>query len=320
MKIPFSKVGRTGLEVTRLGLGAAFLPLIKGPEAVEDAVKTICTAWDNGINFIDMAPMYGHGESERRVGAALAGMNHPGLVLETKVRRPIKAWGEDHPELSDYYVVDYSRDSILRGLEGSLQRLGVSCIDILLLHDPDPFYQDAVDQAFPVLQDLRSQGLVKAIGAGMNRWAMLAEFARHADPDCFLLAGRYTLLEQGALEFLDLCRQRQISVFLGGVFNSGILATGAKPGALYNYSEAPPEIMEKVRRIELVCAAHNVPLKAAAVQFAAAHPGVSSLILGMASPEEVVENLQVWQLPIPHGLWDDLRSQGLIDSQAPIPG
>jgi D-threo-aldose 1-dehydrogenase len=311
--LPTARVGRTSLTVTRLGFGAAPIAnlFITVPEEVAHA--TVHTALEAGIRFFDTAPLYGRGLSERRLGEGLAGFDRNALVIQTKVGRTLtageaaigKEWGGHTP-------FDYSRDAILRGLETSLQRLKISAIDIALIHDPDNHMRQALDEAFPTLADLRAQGVIKAIGAGMNQWQAEREFALHADPDCFLLAGRYTLLEQESLEFLDLCASRSISVFLGGVFNSGILARGPQAGAPYNYEAAPPEILDRVGRIQAVCDRHQVDLKSAALHFAAAHPAVTALIVGMTTPSEVRDNLQAWQSPVPTALWADLKSEGLI--------
>ncbi len=313
LPLPTARVGRTSLTVTRLGFGAAPIANLFTPVSDEEARATVHAALEAGIRFFDTAPFYGRGLSERRLGEGLAGFDRGTLVLQTKVGRTLtageaasgKAW-------ADHTSFDYSRDAILRGLEASLQRLKVSAIDIALIHDPDDHMRQALDEAFPTLADLRAQGVIKAIGAGMNQWQAEREFALHADPDCFLLAGRYTLLEQGALEFLDLCASRSISVFLGGVFNSGILARGSQAGAPYNYEAAPPEILDRVRRIQAVCEHHQVDLKTAALHFAAAHPAVTALIVGMTTPHEVRDNLQAWHSPAPAGLWADLKTEGLI--------
>lgn len=314
-----AQVGRTPLRVTRLGLGAAPLSYAPGAQGEEQALQAVQAAWEQGIRFIDMAPMYGYGEAERRVGAALRHLPRQDFVLETKVRRPSRAWAEHEQPPRDIFITDYGREAILRGISSSLERLGVDRVDIVLVHDPDLFYQDALDQAFPTLTDLRDQGVIGAIGAGMNQWQMEDKFLQYADPDCFLLASRYTLLEQGALGFLGRCQQRQVSVFLGGVFNTGILATGAVPGARYSYREPPPEILEKVGRIEAICQQHATPLAAAALQFAAAHPAVAALVLGMATAQEVAQDLEMWEWPIPPALWEDLRRAGLLDPAAPLP-
>jgi D-threo-aldose 1-dehydrogenase len=219
-------------------------------------------------------------------------------------------------------VFDFSRDGILRSLEESLERLQLERIDILYIHDPDveDCYEQAIKETYPTLEDLRRQKVIGAIGAGMNQAEMLAQFAREGDFDCFLLAGRYTLLDQIALkELLPLCLEKEISIIIGGPYNSGILATGAREGAYYNYQPAPPEILEKTNRIEEVCARHHVPLKAAALQFPFGHPAVVASIPGTRSKREFEENLALFRHPIPSDLWDELREKKLISEEVPLP-
>jgi D-threo-aldose 1-dehydrogenase len=317
--MPDTSPRRLPLTVPRLGLGTAPLANMYALIPEDQAQATIQAALQAGLAFFDTAPLYGTGLAEKRLGAALDGVPRDRYVLETKVGRLLSV--EDLPggQWHQSCAFDYSRDGVRRSLESSLRRLRVEAVDLALLHDPDDHYQQALDEGFPALAELRSQGVVKGIGAGMNQWEMLADFVRYADPDCFLLAGRYTLLEQTSLDFLALCRSRGIGVFLGGVFNSGILARGAGPGAPYNYAEAPPAVQDKVRRLEAVCARHAVPLRTAALHFAAAHPAVTSLILGMESPAEVGQNLAAWQTPPPAALWADLRGEGLLAEGAPVP-
>jgi D-threo-aldose 1-dehydrogenase len=304
-------IGATPLYVPRLGLGTAPLSGLYAPVPAADALATIHYALEQGLNFFDTAPLYGAGQSERYLGQALAGTPRDSYVLATKVGRLVTAEGDVR--------FDFSRDGVRRSLDESLQRLQMDYVDILHIHDPDNHYPQALDEAFPALAELRRQGVIKAVGAGMNQWPMLADFARQADFDCFLLAGRYTLQEQTALPFLELCQAKGISLILGGVFNSGILATGPQPGAKYNYADAPPAILEKVRRIESICAQYQVPLNAAALQFALAHPAVTGAVIGARSTAELSSNLQARRLSIPADLWADLRAAGLIEPAAPLP-
>lgn len=303
-KLPLVQVGQTDLKVSRIGLGTAHV----GKSTDEHGVAIIQKALELGINFLDTAPLY---KTERYLGLALAGVPRDSYVLATKVGRL--------PDGQGGFTFNYSRDDVLRSIENSLNTLKIDRIDILHIHDPDNHYQQALDEAFPTLAELRSQGVIKAVGAGMNQWEMLADFARNADFDCFLLAGRYTLLEQTSLDALELFRQKKISVFPGGVYNSGILATGATANATYNYRLAPPEMMDKARRLEAVCAKHNVPLNAAAVQFVNTHPAVTSLIIGANQVEQVEENVKALYVPIPAAFWDDIREAGLIEAGAPTP-
>ena len=316
------KTTASPLTVPLLGLGSAPIGKMYAPISEPQARATIQAALAAGLTFIDTAPYYGTGLSEKRVGAALAGVPRDQVVLETKVGRLVTV--EDLPPTrwDEGIVFDYSRDGVRRSLDDSLKRLNVDYVDILLVHDPDlnpESYHAAVDEAFPALADLRRQGVIKAIGAGMNQWEMLEQFARHADPDCFLLAGRYTLLEQTSLSFLSMCQSRGIQVWLGGVFNSGILARGAGPDAKYNYQTASPVIQAKVQRLALVCERHGVLLKTAALHFAAAHPAVKSLILGMETPDEVADNLAAWRTPVPLALWAELQAEGLLVEGSPVP-
>jgi D-threo-aldose 1-dehydrogenase len=311
------------ITVSRLGFGTAPIGKLFEPISEQQAIETIQAAYAAGLRFFDTAPLYGTGLSEQRVGLALAGVPRDSFVLETKVGRLVT--GRDQPigQWEKGIRFDFSRDGVRRSLDESLQRLKLDHVDIALIHDPDlspEHYQQVIDHAFPALAELREQGVVKAIGAGMNQWEMPAKFVQYADPDCFLLAGRYTLLEQTSLEFLELCRSKGIQIWLGGVFNSGILARGAGPGAKYQYAEAPEHIQAKVRRLQAVCDQHQVSLKVAALHFAAAHPAVKSLILGMESPAEVADNVQSWNAAVPAALWQDLRAQGLIEAGAPLPG
>ena len=215
---------------------------------------------------------------------------------------------------------DFSYDGVMRSHEDSLKRLGMDHVDILHIHDPDDHFEQALGSAYPALARLRQSGAVRAIGVGMNQAEMLTRFAREADFDCFLVAGRYTLIDQTALrELLPLCLKKNITVFIGGTYNSGILATGAVKGAKFNYEDAPIEIIEKVRRVEEVCARHDVPLKAAAIQFPLAHPAVASVISGYRAPTEVEENARMLSTPIPQDFWSELVYEGLLPDDAPLP-
>ncbi len=307
--LPTRQVGRTALRVPILGLGSA--PLHRATDEV--AVATVERALAEGVNFFDTAPLYGAGRSERLLGTALRGVPRDSYIISTKVGRLVE------PDGSIPFA--YSRDAVLRSIEESLARLGMDRIDILLIHDPDDHRQEALETAFPVLADLRSQGVIGAIGSGMNQWQMLAHFARNADFDCFLLAGRYTLLEQTSLdEFLPLCVERGISIFPGGVYNSGILALGPDhPAATYNYLPPPAEITEKARRIEAVCTRHGVPLRIAAANFPLGHPAITALLIGGDTPNQFAETVAALRTPIPAALWADLRAEGLLRADAPVP-
>ena len=275
------------------------------------------------MRLLDTAPLYGRGVSERRFGRALAGVPRDAYVLATKVGRVLAGDEAGSAPVADagaQPIFDYSYDGTMRMVEGSLRRLGLDHVDILHIHDPDDHERAALDGAFKALQRLKEQGVCRAIGSGMNQAEMLARFAQAADFDCFLLAGRYTLLDQiGLKELLPRCVERRISIIVGGPYNSGILAIGAKPGATYNYVPATPEMMDKTARIEAICERHGVPLRAAALQFPLGHPAVAAVIPGAASVAEATDNDQMLRWPIPPALWTDLRAAELIDPNAPLP-
>lgn len=289
----------------------------------EDAEATVAAAWDEGIRYFDTAPHYGLGLSERRLGAALSAHPRDEYAVSTKVGRLLEPLPTSDARDDDGYDVpathrrvwDFSRDGVLRSLASSLERLGLDRIDVVYLHDPDDHWRDALDEGYPALEELRAQGAVSSIGAGMNQTAMLARFARETDMDTFMLAGRYTLLEQGALdELLPLCEARDIAVVAAGVFNSGLLAR-AEPSAQarYDYGEAPRELIERARRIAAVCAEYGTTLPAAAIAYPLVHPAVVSVCVGARSPEQIVRNVQLYRESVPEGLWPALRSRGLLE-------
>jgi D-threo-aldose 1-dehydrogenase len=308
---PKNELGNRGITVSRMGFGSAPIGNSQHVSA-KQAIATIHYALEQGVNLFDTAPLYGAGRAEELLGAALSGVPRSEFVLSTKIGRLLD-------ESTRTFTFDYSRDGVMRSLEGSLKRLKLDHVDLLLIHDPDDYPEQALAQAYPTLDELRSQGVIRAVGSGMNQWQVLTRFAQEANFDCFLLAGRYTLLEQTSLEFLELCRSRGIGIMLGGVYNSGILAMGAVPGATYNYAPAPPAIMERTAAIAAICAQHDVALNAAALQFAQAHPAVSSLVIGAISPDEIAANLAARQIALPTALWADLAAAGLIEDAAPLP-
>ncbi len=295
-----------------LGLGAAPLgsPTVDstfGAVSEADSIATVQRCLEQGVTFFDTAPLYGAGLSEERLGMALAGTPRARFNIASKVGFWVDAHGKLHR--------DYSRDGVLRSIEASLRRLRIDFLDIAHIHDPDNHMREALDQSFPTLLELKAQGVIRAIGSGVNQTPVLMHFARNTPFDCFLLAGRYTLLEQGPLaDLFPLCQEKQIDIILGGVFNTGILATGVRPGVQYQYAPAPAQIIEKTLRIERVCEQYGIALKAAALQFALAHPVVKSLVVGMKTPAEVDENVAALHTPIPAAFWDELRTQNLIDS------
>ncbi len=326
---PLAKVqlGKTRLQVTRLGMGGAPLGGLYSDISEEAATATLKRALELGVSFFDTAPLYGHGKSEQRMGRVLASRVRDSFVLATKVGRVLvpedpervrSIWFENLPPFKP--IFDFSYDGVMRSFEESLKRLNLDRIDVLHIHDPDEHYDQAIRGAYPALRKLRDQGAVGAIGAGMNHAEMLARFAREGDFDCFLLAGRYTLIDHtGLKELLPLCAKNRIGIIIGGPYNSGILATGARAGAKFDYQDAPAGLLEKVRQVESVCARHSVPLKAAALQFPLAHPAVASVIPGARSAEEVAENFRLASHPIPREFWKELRAKKLLPPEAPVP-
>ncbi|AFZ28205.1 putative oxidoreductase, aryl-alcohol dehydrogenase like protein (plasmid) [Cylindrospermum stagnale PCC 7417] len=322
-----TSLGSTGLEVTRLGLGCTSLGGMYEDISEEQAFELVHRSLSLGLNLFDTAPFYGSGKSEERLGKALAEIPRDQFVLATKVGRTlIPTLGDDRGKkifvnpLPFRPVFDFSYDGVMRSFEESLTRLKSDRIDIVHIHDPDDHYQEAIESAYPALEKLRSQGVIRAISVGMKQWQMLVRFAHEGDFDCFLLAGRYTLLDQSAMSKLfPLCIKKNISVILGGTYNSGILATGVQSGAKYDYAEAPPEIVDRVRRIEAVCDHYQVSLKAAASQFALAHSAVTTIIPGAASVKQMNENFNLLQQNIPDDFWTELQAKKLINQDAPLP-
>lgn len=337
---PFERVavGRTSLSVTRLGFGGASIGGMFRPVSDAEAGAMVEHAWSLGIRSFDVAPLYGYGSAERRMGAILVSRPRDEFVLSTKVGRLVRATEDiqadddiDHQAFGDredaYYTdtagrritFDFSYNGVMQSVEASLERLGLSRIDILYIHDPDAHWREAIDGAYPALERLRAAGVVRAIGAGMNQSAMLARFAAETDMDVFLLAGRYTLLDQEALpELLPSCLVRGIGVMIGGVMNSGIMVD-PRPGSRFDYGPAPDVVVDRGRRIAAVCDRHGVPPRAAAIQFPLAHPAVTGLIAGVRTPAHLDDYPANLRLPIPTGLWDELRHEGLIPAEAPTP-
>jgi len=318
------KLGRTPLEVTRLGFGTA--PLGGLFQALDDdeAHRVVEAAWSAGMRFFDTAPQYGNGLAEQRLGAVLSTKPRDQFVLATKVGRLLRAGA---PPESDTFpgapplnpVFDFSYDGVMRSVEESVTRLGIDRIDVLHIHDPDEHFAEALSGAYPALDRLRAEGTIKAVGAGMNQAEMLARFAREANFDCFLLAGRYTLLDQvGLKELLPLCAERGIAIIAGGVFNSGILAD-PRPGTHYNYATAPDELVKRAGRINAICRRHGVSLKAVAIQFPLGHPAVRTVLTGCRSVDELRENVEAFQAPVPPSVWEDLKAEGLLPAEAPVP-
>jgi D-threo-aldose 1-dehydrogenase len=306
----------------RLGLGCAQLGNLYRAMTDESAYAIVDEAWSQGIRYFDTAPHYGVGLSEQRLGAALAGRPRDEYVLSTKVGRllvenPAYTGVERDDEGFDVPAAivrrrDYSRDGVLRSLESSLARLNLDRIDIAFVHDCEDYVSEALAGAVPALVELREQGVVSHVGLGMNFDKILARFVRESDVDTIMLAGRYTLLEQPALdELLPLCVERGVRVMAAGVFNSGILATPS-PGTTYNYEAAPPELVGKAQRIADVCARFDVELPVAAIAFVAAHPAVESVVLGASSVAQVKQNVARASVEVPPALWDALVAEGRL--------
>jgi D-threo-aldose 1-dehydrogenase len=328
---PLAKVqlGTTRLEVTRLGLGGAALGGLFHDLSEDTATNTVMRALSLGINFFDTAPLYGAGKSESRLRRGLEGRNRDSYVLASKVGYALLP--KDPGEKSEMFfpydnapalqpTFDFSYDGVMRSLEGSLRRLGLDRIDILHIHDPTAYFEAAMKGAFVALDKLRHERVIGAVGVGTTEVQTIIRFVQAADFDCFLLAGRYTLLDHEALPVaLPLCVKRKVSVIIGGPYNSGILATGAVAGATFNYVPANPEVLRKVRQIEDTCREYSVPLQAAALQFPLAHPAVAAIIPGARSEAEVEENFRFVGHPIPTAFWNDLREKKLLPEEAPIP-
>lgn len=302
--------------VMEIGLGTVPIGALYSPISDLEAALTLNTAWETGLRYFDTAPQYGTGLSELRLGAFLRSKPRGEFVVSTKVGRLLRR-DQNTDTLSP--IFDFSYDGVMRSLEESLERLGLDYVDFLFIHDPDDHYVDAIDGAYRALDDLRSQGVVKAIGVGMNQSEMLVRFAKECRFDCFLLAGRYTLLDQSALEeLLPVCIDRGIAVVVGGVYNSGILAD-PRNNAKYNYQDAEPDLIRRALDIEAVCARHDVSLKAAAVQFSGAHPAIVSTLLGARTSQEVKENAALFKANVPGELWSELKRRGYIPDSAPTP-
>lgn len=331
-----NKFGRVNLNVSAFGFGTAPVGNIFREIDENTSNDMFQRAWDNGIRFYDTAPMYGHGLSEYRTGYSLRWKNRRDYVLSTKVGRLLRPARKEEIDYAPWtnagrfqVEFDYSYDATMRSVEDSLQRMGLESIDILYIHDIDRFtrgneqpevFKSAMDGSWRALESLRSQGIVKAIGVGVNEWEVCHAALEQRDFDCFLLAGRYTLLEQDALDkFLPLCEKRGAAVVVGGGFNSGILATGAISGAKYNYSPAPEHILTKVRQIETVCREFDVPLPAAALQFVVAHPAIPTFMAGTRTVEQLDQNLDWFSRSIPDEFWAALKTQNLIREDAPTP-
>jgi D-threo-aldose 1-dehydrogenase len=328
------------IDFTELGFGTAPLGNLFRALTEQEAQATLQAAWDAGHRYIDTAPLYGLGLSETRINHFLRGKPRDSYVLSTKVGRLLEACppaertgiGKFFDTPSRREVYDYSHDGIMRSIEDSLERLGIDSIDILFVHDidvanhktaaiRDEKVAELMKSGYGALVKLRDQGVIKAFGAGVNEWEVCEILAKQGDFDLFLLAGRYTLLEQESLNsFLPLCVERGIGIVIGGAYNSGILASGPKPGAFYNYDPAPQHILDRVAGIEKICNRHGIKLVEAALRFPLVHPAVVTVIPGASRPEEVTLNMRTLAATIPAALWADLKAEGFVRAEAPVPG
>ena len=327
---PSRRLGRSGVEVTALGLGTAALGNLYSPIDDATALAAVNAAWDEGIRYFDTAPHYGLGLSERRLGTALRHRPRTQYVLSTKVGRILEPSAGGQPagdDLADGFAVpathrrrwDFSADGVTRSIADSLERLGLDRIDVAYLHDPDDHVEQALDEAYPALERLRAQGVIGAVGVGMNQAELLTRFVRETDVDVVLLAGRYTLLDQRGLdELLPEAERRGTSVVVGGVFNSGLLAN-PRSDSTYDYAAVPREILTRALRMQVVCQKWDVPLRAAALQFPFGHPAVASVLVGPRTAAELRDAVRMASVPIPIGLWTELRGVGLLPDRVPVP-
>ena len=334
------KMGTTNLEVTELGLGGAPMGGFRATISDADATMIVDAAYHGGVRYFDTSPYYGYGRSELRMGAALRQKPRNEYILSTKVGRILHAMKPGEKPPADFRenglpgfapVFDYTYDGVMRSLEHSYLRLGLARIDIALIHDVDFWtikdralldqrFKTVMDSGFKALDELRRAGVIGAIGVGINEADTSLRFIQAGNFDCMLLAGRYTLLEQGGLtEFLPECVKRNVSVILGGPYNSGILTGGVKQGATHDYVAAPAHLIEKAQRIEAICQRHGVELGAAAMQFPLFHPAVCAVIPGALGVSEVKQNVARLSARIPVELWSELKREKLLDPAAPTP-
>jgi D-threo-aldose 1-dehydrogenase len=318
------KIGmkRVDLELTRLSLGTAPLAGLFKSVDISESDQLIRTALDNGMNYFDTAPLYGHGLAEERLGRILSNVTKP-FVLQTKVGRvlnwvekadPVPWFPDADPHIQP--VFDYTADGIKRSLDESLKRLGVDQIDIALMHDAENHISEAINIAYPVLADLKRQGIIKAIGIGINLCDVAIEIMKNVDLDIVLLAGRYTLLDQSAQnKLLPYALERRVDITIGGVFNSGVLAD-PKPGATFEYLPASDEIIKKAQEIGAFLKNLGIPLTAAALQFPLRHPAVTSVLTGSRNSKELLANAADFDLELPEDIWNQLEDAGLIEKMS----
>jgi D-threo-aldose 1-dehydrogenase len=313
------RLGRSKVVVTGLGLGGAGLGNLFEAITDEAAAGAVDAAWAGGVRYFDTAPHYGLGLSERRLGAALAGRPRDEYVISTKVGRLLEpdptATGRDEQfdvPADRVRRWDFSASGVRRSLEDSLARLGLDRIDIALIHDPDDHWRQALDEAYPALHELRAQGVIGAVGVGMNQWQMLARWVAESDLDTVMVAGRLTLLDQSATQtLLPRCLERGVSVLAAGVFNSGVLATD-EPGGTYDYLPVTEPVLARAAEIADRCRDHGVTLPQAAIAYVARHPAVASVVLGGRDADQVARNSELYDKPVPDALWTDLAGLGVV--------
>lgn len=307
------------IPLPRLGFGGGPIGNLFTEVSDAEAFGALEAAWDAGIRYFDTAPHYGLGLSERRIGEFLAGKPRSSFVVSTKVGRVLEPCTGGGDDRANGFAVpathrrrwDFSADGVRRSLESSLDRLGLDRVDVVHVHDPDEHGDQAIAEAVPALAALRSEGVVRAVGVGMNQWELPARFVRETDVDVVLLAGRYTVLDQTGAGLLELCASRGVSVVSAGVFNSGLSAR-PEVGDTYDYRAAPVALVEKARRIAEVCSRHGVTLPQAAIAFPFRHPAVTSVLLGVRTADEMRANASTASEPVPDALWDDLAAAGLL--------
>lgn len=318
-----------------IGFGAAPLGNLYRARSDRDCADLLTAAWDGGLRYFDTAPLYGFGLSERRLGSFLQTRPRDDFILSTKAGRVLKANAAHHAQ-RDYFIdadpyephFDYSYDGIMRSYEDSLKRLGLDRIDILLMHDIGAAthgedhgarFREAMSGGVRAMEELRRSGAVGAIGLGVNEWQVCAEAMTLATWDVMLLAGRYTLLEQDSIDFLNLCTDMNVRVIAAGVFNSGVLVAKHIEQATFNYDVAPPDIMARVKALAAICTKHNVPLGAAALQFPWSHPAISTVLMGIGTRDELTQNLDRARHALPPALWTDLVAAKLLRADVPLP-